>query len=482
MRKYSKLLLPALIVGGVLFAPANIAEAKVTVEGGKTYDSLSEAVAEVGADTATFNFDEAGDTSGKQANILPGSNYTINGNGATMNGIIELKANEAGEETHVTINNLTIDGQKTRIWGIHSQNQETEPTKLYLTVNDSTITNHKNKAIYLTNAQELTINNTKFINNAYASGDHSYVGDYAVDVNLIGIQGAKINISNSTFSDVAGRLAHIKVGQRGGVDDIMTDVPYYRDASGENRTDAPAATVSEFNVTNCDFSGIEVERSSAYGDVVVGDDPNADGSARASVGRFDVSVTSGKTPTKFYVRQSADAEKDVEPTVVEPGKSLVQLTGTVELKTDDPETIDMKVGSEHQLSYYFGDNANETVVNAPAVEFASSDSSIASVAADGRITATKAGRATITAKYGAGEYTWNVNVADDTAGSDVDPGTDTPTPDVTEPVQDTDSDNQADVAAPNTGSQIVNTAAIVGVVIAAIAVAVYATRFASAKK
>ena len=142
----------------------------------------------------------------------------------------------------------------------------------------------------------------------------------------------------------------------------------------------------------------------------------------------------------------------------------------------------MKVGSEHQLSYYFGDNANETVVNAPAVEFVSSDSSIASVAADGRITATKAGRATITAKYGAGEYIWNVNVADDTAGSDVDPGTDTPTPDVTEPVQDTDSDNQADVAAPNTGSQIVNVAAIVGVVIAAIAAAVYATRFASAKK
>ena len=110
MRKYSKLLLPALIVGWRFICTANIAEAKVTVEGGsKTYDSLSEAVAEVGADTATFNFDEAGDTSGKQANILPGSNYTINGNGATMNGIIELKANEAGKETHVTINGLTID-------------------------------------------------------------------------------------------------------------------------------------------------------------------------------------------------------------------------------------------------------------------------------------------------------------------------------------------------------------------------------------
>ena len=215
---------------------------------------------------------------------------------------------------------------------------------------------------------------------------------------------------------------------------------------------------------------------------MVGDDPNADGSARASVGRFDVSVTSGKTPTKFYVRQSADAEKDVEPTVVEPGKSLVQLTGTVELKTDDPETIDMKVGSEHQLSYYFGDNANETVVNAPAVEFASSDSSIASVAADGRITATKAGRATITAKYDGGEYAWDINVAEATTGGEVDPDTDAPAPDVTEPVQDANDGEQADVTAPNTGSQIVNTAAIVGVVIAAIAAAVYATRFASAKK
>lgn len=481
MRKYSKLLLPALIVGGVLFAPANIAEAKVTVEGGKTYDSLSEAVAEVGADTATFNFDEAGDTSGKQANILPGSNYTINGNGATMNGIIELKANEAGEETHVTINNLTIDGQKTRIWGIHSQNQETEPTKLYLTVNDSTITNHKNKAIYLTNAQELTINNTKFINNAYASGDHSYVGDYAVDVNLIGIQGAKINISNSTFSDVAGRLAHIKVGQRGGVDDIMTDVPYYRDASGENRTDAPAATVSEFNVTNCDFTG--VTQTPTYGDVVVGDDPNDNGTARNSVSNFDVRVEAGDKPIKFYVRQSkTDEDAGVEPAVVESGKSLVQLAGTVVMKSDDPKTIDMKVGDEHPLSYYFGEDVNEAVVNAPAVTFSSSDESVATVSTNGQVKAVQSGNATITAKYDGGEYTWDINVAEATTGGEVDPGADTPAPDVTEPVQDANDGEQADVTAPNTGSQIVNVAAIVGVVIAAIAAAVYATRFASAKK
>lgn len=65
--------------------------------------------------------------------------------------------------------------------------------------------------------------------------------------------------------------------------------------------------------------------------------------------------------------------------------------------------------------------------------------------------------------------------------ADVEEPTDPETPDVTEPV-DEGKDAEADVTAPNTGATIANIALVVTGAIVAILTAVYATRFASAKK
>lgn len=55
------------------------------------------------------------------------------------------------------------------------------------------------------------------------------------------------------------------------------------------------------------------------------------------------------------------------------------------------------------------------------------------------------------------------------------------TPDVTEPV-DEGKDTETDVTAPNTGVTIANIALVVTGAVVAILTAVYATRFASARK
>ena len=60
--------------------------------------------------------------------------------------------------------------------------------------------------------------------------------------------------------------------------------------------------------------------------------------------------------------------------------------------------------------------------------------------------------------------------------------TDTDTPEVTEPVKDEESTDEADVTAPNTGTTIANFALVLTGITVAVLTAVYATRFASAKK
>ena len=131
VRKYSKLLLPALIVGGVLFTPANVAEARVSVEGGQSYDTLSAAVEALGATKATITFteDETSEKA-KDVTIPVGANYTINGAGKTFGGAIKAEATGA-QATRLSIDNLVMDGGGTKGMAIISQNQNTKSRMTY---------------------------------------------------------------------------------------------------------------------------------------------------------------------------------------------------------------------------------------------------------------------------------------------------------------------------------------------------------------
>lgn len=411
MRTYRKLLIPALVVGA-LFVPSTVAEAKVEYNE-KEYDTLQEAIDVAGANEATFTFkeDEASD-----ARIPVGANYTIEGAGYTLNGTITADAKSEGE-THLTVNGLTMDGGGTLDWAIDSQNQETTPPRLYLTVTNSSIQHYKSKGVYLTNVQQLVMDNVKFNDNA-TTEQTKINGDYTLDVNLIGIQDATISVTNTTFKGHSGGNAPIKVTQRGGIDDVMPDIPYYYNTKveGEHKvpttpTGKPAASIASLTIENCDFTAVT---DSSKGDVIIGSSPNADGSARSSASQFPVRVVaSADKSVKLYVRGTTKQEDDDTNTKVEVTDTpLVQLDNYV-LQSPDKD-IALIVGSEHMLTYYFG-NRGEDVLNAPAVTLASSDESVATVDETGRIKAIKAGTAVITATYDGGSYEWTVTVTDPAA-------------------------------------------------------------------
>lgn len=416
MRKYSKLLLPALVVGGVLLAPAGVAEAKVKVDGDSTvYNSLSEAVQSVvssNKNEATFTFKESEEDHSANVKIPSGSKYVINGEGLTFGGRLNINATEE-EDVYLTINDLAMDGGSVAGMAIISQNQDTDPNNLYLTISGGSIRGYKKKGIYLTNAKELTIDGTEFNNNA-TTEQTPIQGDYAVDLNLIGVQDANITIKNAVFGGKSGGNSPIKVTQRGGIDDVMTDIPYYYDEAGENRTDNPAATIEKLTISNCDFSAVT---GNLKGDVIIGSSPNGDGSARTSAHDFNVEVIPNpETPTMLYVRGSKDEENNNTNVTREiKDKPLVQITD-FSLTTTDGPTIDIKAGDKYTLNFSFEGLSEdyEILGSVPVVTFSSSDTNVATVNEKGVITAAKAGKATIAASYESnGEkktLQWNVTV------------------------------------------------------------------------
>lgn len=387
----------AFLIGFFVVMP-NV-NAKTTVNE-QEYDSLEDAINAVGSAEATFKItsDEIG--SPKTINIPAGANYTIDGGNFTVNYSFNLDATSE-ENSSLKVMNLIMDGKSTLATAINSQNQSTTPNELTLSVTNSTIKNYTNKGFYLTNVKNLLVDNVNFNNLAFTEQEW-YKGDYTIDINLIGVQDAEITIKNSTFSGKAGGNAPIKVTQRGGFDDINTDIPYYK--VGHSNT---PASVKSLIVENCDFTGVT---DNSKGDVCIGSSPNDDGTARTSATAYNYKVVAKEgTTTEVYTRSTKEAEESGtnKPVVVEAGSPLMQLTNYI-LNSDDGN-INLGVNEIYQLNYYFGDKG-ATIVNAPTVTFRSSDDSIVSVSSDGVLTAKKAGTATIYATYDNGEYNWQVNV------------------------------------------------------------------------
>lgn len=436
MRTYRKLLIPALVVGA-LFVPSTVAEAKVdvSIEGGQTshHDTLSAAVAELGATKATITFteNETGDNA-KDVTIPAGADYTIDGAGKAFGGAIKAEAT-GGQATHLSINDLVMDGGGSKGMAIISQNQETTPNDLYLTITNSSISNYTKKGVYLTNVKELVVNGVTFKDNATIEQD-KIQGDYTLDLNLIGVQDVRVSVANSTFIGEVGGNAPIKVTQRGYEDDIMTDIPYYY-VDGEP-TGNPAASIAGLTIENCDFSAVT---GNSKGDVALGSSPNADGTVRLGNSNFPVKVTAGETPIDIYVRGSADqeaADTNAQFTV-EAGKTGVMIPAGGETFTADEKEFALEVGKTHKLAVYLQTATGKVeladVLNPEKLTFASDNDKVATVSDDGTVTATGEGVAKITATYGDQTYTWTVTVKSDMAVTDPETGGDET--DTTEPVE-----------------------------------------------
>lgn len=421
VRKYGKLLLPALVVGCALFTPG-VAEAKV-VANDTEYDTLAEAVKELGATKATITFESA--ESGT-VTIPIGADYTIDGNNQTLSGGIVVDAGEhrddvADKETHLTINQLIMDGGNSVGMAIQSQNQTTTPNDLYLTVTNSSISNYKNKGIYLTNAKMLTVDNVKFNDNA-TTEQTNINGDYAFDLNLIGVQDVKISITNSTFAGHSGGNSPIKVTQRGYADDIMTDIPYYYNTEGEGSnkvattpTGNPAASIASLSIKNCDFSAVT---DNLKGDVALGSSPNADGSARLGNSNFPVEIAAGKTQIEVYVRGTKEQEDNNTNTkfTLNAGEAgvIVPTNDKAVLSTTTDASTALEVGSTFKPVVFLQTSAGRVeltdVLNSEELSFKSSDDKVATVDKNGVVTAIAEGKATITATYGDQTLEWTITV------------------------------------------------------------------------
>ena len=214
---------------------------------GTVYETLADAAAADGEVAVTL-----GENLNENVSIPAGKSMTIDGAGKTIHGKITCVANGSGE-TNLTLKNLTLDGTGTgTTYGIISQNQtDNGQMECNLVLENVNITGFASKAIYGTNIKTLTITGGTIADCATGSmDDPNTKGDYAVDLNLIAVQGTVVTIDGVTFSGDLGDKAAIKITQRGGASDAgASDIP----------KNVGEAHVEKVTIQNCNFSASTTE-------------------------------------------------------------------------------------------------------------------------------------------------------------------------------------------------------------------------------
>ena len=195
------------------------------------------------------------------------SSIVINGNGHTIyaNLIFDAYLGDGDSESYsIVIYELNIDGiygENGWSYGISIQNQSPAkdiPRLIDFTMIGGSISNCDAKGIYITTAKSVTISGVDISNCATASnynGSYYTKGDYAVDIDITGIDGAEINISGVTFSGSTGAIAALKIAQRGG--------------AGDN-----SDTWGEATINGVTLSGLDFSNSQAPTDIMIGSEPN----------------------------------------------------------------------------------------------------------------------------------------------------------------------------------------------------------------
>ena len=274
--------------------------------------------------------------------IPAGADVTISGEHKFTGQISCAVAEDAAKTTRLTLDGLTLDGGGTQKMAVISQEQnEASVSGLELTMTGCTVENYTDKAVYLTNATALNIDDCTFTNNATGEMDKPNTkGDYTIDLNLVSVAADELSITNSSFSGTCGDKAVIKVAARGGDSD-----------AGASDISGSAATVEKLTVSGCTFSA---EDSAA--DLNIGTDNKSysgTGDIPAnSTGSFAVSVSGNTTEVKIneafktYKNEDGnyidtDTGEALQNTVVAVGESATKTdTGELEVKPDVPDEPD----------------------------------------------------------------------------------------------------------------------------------------------
>lgn len=241
---------------------------------GTVYETLADAATADGEVAVTLS-----ENLTENVSIPAGKSMTIDGAGKTIHGKISCVANGSGE-TNLTLKNLTLDGTGTgTTYGIISQNQtDNGQMECNLVLENVNITGFASKAIYGTNIKTLTITGGTIADCATGSmDDPNTKGDYAVDLNLVAVQGTVVTIDGVTFSGDLGDKAAIKITQRGGASDAgASDIP----------KNVGEAHVEKVTIQNCDFSASTTEV-----DYRIGTDNKTGGDSLNTTGAYAAELT-----------------------------------------------------------------------------------------------------------------------------------------------------------------------------------------------
>lgn len=147
------------------------------------------------------------------------------------------------EPISVTVKNMTLQNGS---FGLHDNNNGPEANSArnaYLTFEDCVIKDFTGKGIYTADARVFKMKNCK-IENCATGTDTGIAGDYAVDLNLIGVKSAVVELENCEFVGYCGAKAAFKVTQRGGPSD---------EGAGDIPMDKGQSYINNVTITGCSF-------------------------------------------------------------------------------------------------------------------------------------------------------------------------------------------------------------------------------------
>ena len=315
------------ILKGFIFYTSDVKRLGVVLVGtDKVYETLNLAVVAKPTEQVTLL-----DNVTEDITIPVGSALKVKGStkDTTIFGTVRCNAIGA-ENTKVELSNLTLDGEGKREFGIISQNQTDDgQMELTLELYGIVIKNYTGKGIYATNLKKMGYSGVLLQDCATGIMNQPNTrGDYAIDLNLVAVQDALVNINNSYFRGDLGDIAAIKVSQRGGASDAdANDIPKN---VGEAKVKVLLVTGSEYTATTPVFVQVG-STSKTAGDVV------------NSTAKFPAKVLFNDNEVTVNVASAADdqgklvvpAGRDATKTADEP---LFTLVPTPEEVVDDALT------------------------------------------------------------------------------------------------------------------------------------------------
>ena len=227
---------------------------------------------------------------------------------------------------------LTITGQSfnttDNLFDLANVQNRANPPKLHLTLINCKFTGntygdtHDNDSfMYLSNCQELRIDNCKF-----DAGTDGLV--YGINWNLIQIKDAVVTITNCSFEGKFSKNP-LKLNQRNGDDDTAGDVNV---STGEF-----AANIKSAVIDNCTFNCTKAD-GTANNVIQLGSQGKNDGNAAPSTGAFPVTIATGSGEVTIEKAYAAPKNEEI-PTVSVPANSVVTKTANGDPEEDDSAAV-----------------------------------------------------------------------------------------------------------------------------------------------